>query len=78
MYQQEDKMRDPEMYNYVRQVLETMREYNLDLDRALGMHGHNMTRAEVRDTIADSPPLQRLSDEVSQTTHGRGLSDVGR
>ncbi|MGC9334927.1 MAG: hypothetical protein ACP5JJ_12315, partial [Anaerolineae bacterium] len=42
-----------EMYNYVRQVLETMKQHNLDLDHALGMHGHNMTKDEVREIIAE-------------------------
>ena len=59
-------MRDPEMYNYVRQVLETMKQYNTDLTDALGMHGHNVHEAEVRGTIADSTALQRPSDDVME------------
>ena len=59
-------MRDPEMYNYVRQVLETMKQDNTALTDALGTHGHNMHGTEVRGTIADSTALQRPSDDVME------------
>ena len=57
-------MRDPEMYNHVRQVLESMRDHGIGLRHALGMHGHNMTDHEVRQVIAERRDLQRLSEQV--------------
>lgn len=53
-------MRDPEMHNYVRQVLQYIDEHNTDLEQALAMHGNNMTDGEVRDTAAETPTLHGL------------------
>jgi hypothetical protein len=33
--------------------MQYMRQHNTDLEHASGMHGHNLTRAEFRETIAE-------------------------
>lgn len=52
-------VRDPEVYNYVRQVLRSMREHDTGLRQALAMHGNNMTTAEVREIIAEERARHR-------------------
>lgn len=63
-------VRDPEMYNYVRQVLQSMRERHIDLRQSLAMHGNNMTTDDVREIIAEERarrgPYSRIPGELDE------------